>query len=774
MKKIITTCLALFVLLNMAQAQSTIKGIIKDIQNNQPIPGAAVYIPHTTTGCTTNAEGMFTLESKTSIDSIAVKALGYQKKSIPVKDKGRYLTITLEPSNTSLNEVQVVGLASDRKIIGTPGSVDLMTMKDLQRNDGIFLQNTLNLLPGIQMEMRSQDQGARIVIRGYGNSTNFNGVGYKAYLNGIPLTDADGTTIMDDVDFSSLGSVEVVKGPSSSLYGSGIGGVLNMTSQKASFGTTIGQDFTAGSYGLSRTNTSVGIGTDKVNLFINYGHQEYGGYRVHEHSDKDYLTMNGDIYAGEKRTVSIFTSYSNSYSLLPGELDSANFRNHPTMADPAYLANNAYVRMETSRMGVSQTYRFNSLFSNQTSVFTSSTAIEQPTAVGLTETNKSKLGARTQFVFTPTIGKMKTKWILGGEYEKNNIFTESYGLTNTILGPLKSALQVRPMMYNAFAQGELNITPSTLLTAGASLNVVEYGVSDMIAASATHVSGSGDKVFTPFLTPRVALNQILNDKVSVYISASEGYSAPATSQVVIAQTGVVNKGLQPEIGTSYEIGTKGSLLSRRLNYQLALFSMDVTNKLVSENYAASGTTPAYTATVNAGDVKYQGAEFSASYNYVKDSAATISLVRPFVSYTYSNFYNVSFKSDNNDNSHTIDYSNKKVSGVAPNMFNAGIDLETKWGLYLNTTYQYVDRMPLDFINKHYADAYGLWNAKIGFRTHLAKRISLNIFGGVNNILSANYSSLLFLNWNPATDPASFLPMAKINYYGGVSLKFMLK
>jgi iron complex outermembrane receptor protein len=774
MKKIYALILGALSLSSLAHAQFTVKGVVKDIQNNQPIPGAAVIVPHTTTGCTTDAQGVFTLESKTDFDSISLNALGYIRKSIPLKNKNAFLTVTLESSNTSLNEVQVVGLASNRKLISTPGSVDLMTLKDLQRNDGIFLQNTINLLAGVKMEMRSQDQGARMVIRGYGNSTNFNGMGYKAYLNGIPLTDADGTTIMDDVDFSSLGSVEVVKGPSSSLYGSGIAGVVNMTSQKAPFGTSIRQDFTAGSYGLSRTNTAIGVGTDKVNLFVNYGHQEYGGYRVHEHSDKDYLTLNGDIYAGEKRTVSVFTSYSNSYALLPGELDSANFRNHPTMADPAYLANNAYVRMESTRMGVSQTYRFNSLPSNQTSVFTSSTAIEQPTAVGLSETNKTKFGARTQFVFTPSIGKMKTKWILGGEFLKNNIFAKSYGLTNTILGPIKSDLQIRPMVYSAFAQAELNITPSTLLTAGASLNVAEYGISDYVAASATHVSTSGDKTFTPFVTPRIALNQIISDKVSLYASMSEGYSAPGTNQVVISQTGVVNKDLKPEIGTSYEIGTKGNLLSKRLNYELALFSMDVTNKLVSENFAASGTTPAYTATVNAGDVKYQGAELTVSYNYVKDSSAAITLVRPFISYTYSNFYNVSFKSDNNDNAQTIDYSNKKVSGIAPNMFNAGIDLETHLGIYFNTTYQYVDRMPLDFINKHYADAYGLWNAKLGFRTALGKKVSLNVFGGVNNILSANYSSLLFLNWNPATDPASFLPMAKINYYAGVSIKFMLK
>ncbi|MDP4845550.1 MAG: Plug domain-containing protein, partial [Salibacteraceae bacterium] len=68
--------------------------------------------------------------------------------------------------------------------------------------------------------------GQQINIRGYGNgvgfrgaSNNFDGQGTKIYLNGIPLTDAEGITVLDDIDFASLGNVEVVKGPAGSLYG---------------------------------------------------------------------------------------------------------------------------------------------------------------------------------------------------------------------------------------------------------------------------------------------------------------------------------------------------------------------------------------------------------------------------------------------------------------------------------------------------------------------------------------------------------------------------
>lgn len=113
--------------------------------------------------------------------------------------------------NYQTNEIDVIGLINGLKPIEIPQSVGVLTGRDLNRSNGIHLMNTINLIPGVRMEMRTTTAGTRIVIRGYGNQTNFNGIGYKAYYNDIPLTDADGSTIMDDIDFTTLGRIEVLK-----------------------------------------------------------------------------------------------------------------------------------------------------------------------------------------------------------------------------------------------------------------------------------------------------------------------------------------------------------------------------------------------------------------------------------------------------------------------------------------------------------------------------------------------------------------------------------
>ena len=60
------------------QAQNTITGKVFDKETKEALPGVPVYIPGTTIGTTTSANGEFTLTSEQSFDSIEVKFVGYQ------------------------------------------------------------------------------------------------------------------------------------------------------------------------------------------------------------------------------------------------------------------------------------------------------------------------------------------------------------------------------------------------------------------------------------------------------------------------------------------------------------------------------------------------------------------------------------------------------------------------------------------------------------------------------------------------------------------------
>ncbi len=755
-------------------AQMTVTGRVVDPTNSQPIPGASVLISGTTRGTTASDKGQFEL-SVNEGDQLQISAVGYQTQTVGVKATTRTFTVELDPSNTDLNEVIVAGYSTPQTVQRTAGAVGLITTRDIQRTNGISLQSYVNLIPGVKVEMRTIAAGNRIVIRGYGNQTNFNGVGYKAYLNDVPLTDADGTTFLDDVDFTTLSRVEVLKGPASSSYGNALGGVVNLYTERAPIGkTSISQQVLAGSYGLFRTNTSIKTGTDNSSLNINYGHQKYDGFRVHGGSKKDFLTITGDTYMSAKRSMSVFVGYTNSYDLLAGELDSLGIINQPESADPAYVNNNASIKTESARVGIGNNYQFTDKFSNKTTLFVGGQVIDQPFAAGVNKANKFKFGGRTVFTYLNEASALRPTISIGAEFLKNFNFTKGYGLTNGILGALRSDLEVQAMQYSFFAQAALQLLPRLTLSAGAGLNYVQYGITDMRASTTTplYVNASGFQNFKPILSPRGALAYQLTNNVSLYASVSQGYSAPATNQVVIAQTGAVNYNLRPENGTNFEIGSKGSLLNKTLTYEIAYFNMAVTDKLVPQSFAATSTLPAYSITTNAGKVQHNGLELAIQYAYRPQTGA-VSLIRPFISYTYSDFYYKDYKSDNNGDSKTVNYTGLKESGIAPNMFNAGVDVEVRPGLYLNTTLLYVDKMPITLANNHFAQAYTLVNSKLGYRSALGSHFNLDIYAGSDNMLSSTYSSLPFLNLpNPANNrPLAYNPSPKITFYSGAMVRY---
>jgi iron complex outermembrane receptor protein len=679
----------------------------------------------------------------------------------------------------TLNTVQVTGWSTGKKDnqLNVAHSVGVLTAEDFHRNTGLSLENSLNLMPGVSMGSRSTFGGQRIIIRGYGNNTNFNGQGVQVLLNNIPVTDATGTTILDDIDFSTLGKVEVFKGPASSLYGSGVAGVVNLFTLKPQPGQTrIVEENTAGSNGLWRNNTRIESANDHSALLFNYGHQEEEGRRTNSASRKDYAQFNGDFFVSDKNTISAFFGYAHSLEQLAGEMTDSIFYHRIVWSDPAYLVNGSKTVIESIRAGMTDNYKIDDHFSNQTTLFTNAYILNQPFAHGLTDNQAFTFGGRTGFVYTSDTGSVTVHGILGAQFQKTTAFNKSYNLTNGVLGGIRGDLQNASQGYSVFTEWKFSLPSQVIITAGGSLNFTEYGITDMLANSAnpTHANQSGYKSFSPVFTPRISVLKMVGDHVSVYADVSAGYTPPPTSQVVNAVLGTTNKDLKPESGIQYEIGTKGDLFGAKLSYQLALFDLDVRNKIVAEQVPASGNTPTYTTYVNAGEQQNLGAELAVSYAVLNNPRRAISLLRPFVTYTYSDFKYKDFHSDNNHNAATLDFSNNHVAGVAPNVVNVGIDAQTQAGFYVYLTYRHVDAVPYTFDNKNYARAFNLLNGKLGYRSQLGRHFSMDVYAGADNLTNCTYYSFLFFSGTLAgtTDP-HFLPMPyQATFYGGAKLAYI--
>ena len=487
------------------------------------------------------------------------------------------------------------------------------------------------------MQSRTPWGGQHIILRGYypstdngrSNGENFAGLGYQLTLNNIPVTDATGTTVMDDIDFSNLGKVEIIKGPSP-LYGSFIAGAVNLFTPKPTPNqTSVQEQAIGGSYGLFRNNTSIQTSDGKTDLWVNYGHQTYDGFRPHDASNKDYLSFAANFTVSSKQTVSAYFSYNHSYEQLAGEIDSADFYGRIPKSDSNYMGNNSHVDIESFRAGVTDKYQFNSHFGNQTTVFATGSTLNQFYAHGFNKNSNLSFGGRTAFTFESATDKLGVDGTLGASFIKTSQNAQGNFILPFVNPPFlpvevqfntPSDAQNYAMDYNIFTQWKFSLPSQVSLSVGGSLNFVEFGTQNLLSSGVIYLNNPVlVKTFKPVFTPDISLIKVFNDNVSAYASVSMGYAPPTISQMTTT-AGVVNSSLKPEKAVQYEVGTKGSLgADKKLSYQLALFDLDVTNRLIQQT---SNSISFYT---NAGEQRNLGVELYLAYVAINDKDAAISL-----------------------------------------------------------------------------------------------------------------------------------------------------
>ena len=199
--------------------QRSISGMVSDVQGI-PVIGASVVIKGTTLGTVTDMEGKFQLDAEPS-QTLEVSFIGYQKVSLPVGNQ-TYFLITLKEDTETLDEVVVVGYATQKKVNLT-GSVSSVSAKDIR---DIPVANTTTLLqgrlPGLVLTQNGAQAGnnnPEIRIRGIGTFGNNNpmvlidGVeGSIAQIAEIPSADIESISVLKDAASASIYGVRAANG----------------------------------------------------------------------------------------------------------------------------------------------------------------------------------------------------------------------------------------------------------------------------------------------------------------------------------------------------------------------------------------------------------------------------------------------------------------------------------------------------------------------------------------------------------------------------------
>jgi iron complex outermembrane receptor protein len=782
-----------FLILSFGYAQSqTLKGKVTDT-TGAPLAGATIKINNQ--GVTvTDQSGSFSANCIVN-GEVAVSFVGYESQSQNILDCDRELSFQLTASTKMLEGVEITATSTQNKLmLNQPSSISKLGEMEIKRGTGLFLDDAINAnVPGVFMQRRTISAGQQFNIRGYGGggpgprgvNNNFDSQGIKAYLNGIPITDAEGITLMDDIDFGSIGNVEILKGPSGTLYGMAIAGVVNLqTVRPEKNKTSVSQSALFGSYGLKRFTTTLQIGTDHGSLLVNYGKQKYDGFMPHTNSTKDFVNVMGEFQLSSKQSLTAYLGYSDSYDQRNGELTIDQFNDYDYSGNPAYIKNDAHSNVTSVRAGIGHTYKFKSNISNTTSLFGTGLTSNASSAGGWTDKLPVNFGFRSVFNTNFNLSdNIRLNGVTGIETQKQISQTIAYPMIvnnadptgYNIIGAIRSDQSSITSNMSLFTQWTLSLPYDFSLTAGVGSSKMDITLIDKFYVAANNtvtnkVPTTYETSYKNMTSPTVALNKLLMKNMSVYASFSQAYRAPVAANIYTPLAGTANTDLKPEKGTQMEIGSKGNLLGGNLTYEIAYFNSKFSDKMtVVAVPNAAKTATLYTYVINSGNLNNKGVELLVKYNAYHSESGFIKMVRPFVNFTYSDFKYENFTFQNNATVAASDYSGLAVAGVPKRVWNAGIDITSNSGAYFNATYLHRDEMPITPDGLNVAQGYSLINSKIGFRKTFATHWETDAYFGANNMSSNRNYQMVFVNQLP---DAYLAGPKKINYFGGLSLKYI--
>ncbi|MBP0905000.1 SusC/RagA family TonB-linked outer membrane protein [Mariniflexile gromovii] len=228
--------------------QNTINGKILN-EAGIPLPGASILLKGSTSGATTDFDGNFSIQAEIG-QTLQISFLGYKTKEIVIDAK--VLTIVLEMSTASLDEVLIVGYGSQTKSDVT-GALAQLKADDFKQGVNISADNLIQgKIAGVRVVASSGEPGAGldVSIRGVGSIRS--GSTPLFVVDGVPLSNesvsasspnfglgnSSAKNPLNFLNTSDIASITVLKDASAAaIYGArGSNGVVIITTKQGKTG----------------------------------------------------------------------------------------------------------------------------------------------------------------------------------------------------------------------------------------------------------------------------------------------------------------------------------------------------------------------------------------------------------------------------------------------------------------------------------------------------------------------------------------------------------
>ena len=663
---------------------------------------------------------------------------------------------------------------SDRVLSTVPNAVAVVGAEDIDFTERkSSLDEVLRGIPGLLVQNRRNyglSGGIGLSIRA--PQPRFGLRGLAIIQDGIPITTADGTTEPGNVDLGSVRRIEVIRGPSSVLYGNSAGGVISLfTEIDQTRRLTVSPSTQFGSYGYQRHQMRVdGHNNSGTRFMGSYSLFRTDGWRQHSAAEiRQTNIVVRQAIASSTDVSGIFNHYDAPFAESPSfltaaqagdprlpaeQLANANPRQARPFAGATVAAQNWGESARQGQGGVTLEHRFAGTQLVRATGWAARRKLDAGGVGRVIDLGREAAGVRSEYLGATEAGDTAITWTAGVDVASQDDDRMEFGFRPPFVvggtehrGNLLVDQQEEVLSAGPFAQVSVAPHPRVTVTAGVRYDYYRFRATDRKLDDGDQ---SGERTMGA-ASPSVGVTVAATSTLNLYGNLSTAYETPTTVELSNTPdgTGGFNQLLDPERLRSAEVGIRGLIEPARLQYDIAYYRARVLGALVPFQRADEQT-----FFDNAGESQRNGVELSLDWQ-------PVSRVRARLAYTRQDFTFADFLLGGTD------YGGNLEPGAPPNRMFAGFDYAAPFGLRSSLTVRWVDEFFLTNANAAAASnwAYTVVDLRFGWDASLGG-VDFRPFIGMDNLLSERYNSSAITN---AFGRRYYEPSPGREIYGGITL-----
>ncbi len=666
------------------------------------------------------------------------------------------------PSTVVLDPMVITATRKYERSFDVPAAVDRIGAAVIQNGQPMVnLSETLPRVPGIvTFNRQNYAQDLQVSSRGFGARAAFGVRGVRLYQDDIPATMPDGQGQTGSFSLLSTDSIEVLRGPFSTLYGNAAGGVISVTTEEGKLPASLTANAGAGSFGTWTAGLKANGRAGPLGFVVAESRLHTDGYRDHSAATRDLVNAKLNVAVGPGTRITVIGSAQDQRETQdPLGLTRAQWEANPRQVDASATSFDTRKSIHQQQGGTSVEQKLGEESTLRLTAYGGRRLIRQYLALsgaaatssgGIADLDREFGGLGARFAWDTHIAERPLTVTLGIDLDRQREHRLGFVNLNGALGAVRRHEIDVVTSTAAYIQAQWSPYEALSLTTGIRFSDIRFS-SDDHYITAQNPDDSGRRGFSHAAPVVGAVWHVARD-ANLYASYGEGFETPTFAEMAYRSSGTgLNFALNAAKSSATEIGFK-TIVARRQRLNLAAFAIETEDEIVTD--AATG---GRTAFKNAGATRRRGFEAMWAGDWPLG-------FKSHLAYTYLK----------------ATFTNAFTSGAPPVNVAAGSRLpgvpatsgygELSWtpggfgGLQAALEFVYVDKVFVNDRNSDAAPRYALGHARLGLEQQFAT-ITIKEFVRVNNLTDRKYAGSVIIG---DTNGRFFEPAPGRNWFAGVS------